>query len=73
MFVALAAFVGLLITGITRKELTPGHVGVFLLLAVAALGATYLLGLPLIAFALALCALDIVLIMMVFKNDLRRR
>lgn len=73
MFIALAAFVALLITGISRKELNQRHVAIFLLLAVAAFGVTYLLALPLIAFALALCVLDIVLILMVFRDGMPRR
>jgi len=68
-----AVFLGLLIAGIFMQELSARRAAVFLVIAIAALVTTYLLDLHVTVFAVVLCILDIILILMIFKGDIRLR
>lgn len=73
MLVALVAFITLLIVGVYLQELTWKHVITFIALALAGLVALFLLDIHPLAYAAVLVVLDIIMILLIFKGDIRLR
>jgi hypothetical protein len=70
MFVVVV-FVGLLIAGLYLQELDWKNVGVASLVFVAVTVLAGVFGFPALAFTAIMAVLDIVLVLMVFKGDIR--
>ncbi|CAN5518665.1 hypothetical protein BH09VER1_BH09VER1_51370 [soil metagenome] len=73
MLFALAAFLILLILGIVKDEIRALHAAAFLVLAIIAFLVVGFLEWPLFAYATFIALLDIILILLIFKGDVRIR
>lgn len=73
MFFALIAFVVLLVFGIVMDELRWSHVGLCLFLAAGAFVAIELVQWPSVVFFSVLAMMDAVLVIVIFKGDIRIR
>lgn len=73
MLFALAVFLVLLILGIVKDELRVLHAAAFLVMAIAVFFVVALLHWPIFAYTAFIALLDIVLILMVFRGDVRLR
>ncbi len=73
MLFAPAVFLVLLILGIVKDELRVLQAAVFLVVAIAVFFVVALLQWPIFAYTAFIALLDIVLILMVFRGDVRLR
>lgn len=73
MLFALVALVFLLIVGVYLGELRASHVLLWLAVAVVGLFVFYHLGWPFGAYTVVLATIDVVLILVIFKGDIRIR
>jgi len=71
MLIALIAFFVLLVFGINMGELRLSHVGLCLLFAVVTLVTIAALQWPFIIFSSILAMMDVFLVLVIFKGDIR--
>lgn len=73
MLIALIVFIVLLVFGINMDELRWRHVGLCLLLAASALVMIVVFQWQFIIFSSVLAVMDVVLVLVIFKGDIRIR
>ena len=73
MLIALIVFIVLLVFGINMGELRLSHAGLCLLFAAVALATIVAFQWPFVIFSSVLAVMDVVLVLVIFKGDIRIR